>query len=121
MPATKLTSVLEQEHQSIQKVVATMSLAADRLDAGHSLDTAILRDIITFLRSFSEEYHHAKRERFLFPLLEARGIPASGCPLAVLRHEHEKGRTLLSQLDDATQSFVTSGTGKDVLLSTLRS
>lgn len=120
MAATMSTSVLEEEHQTIQKVVAAMSLAADRLEAGPELDPAILRDAITFLRSFSEECHHAKEERFLFPLLEARGIPASGCPLAVLHHEHEKGRALLTQLEDATQAFLTSGAGRDGLVQTLR-
>jgi len=120
MTATKSTKVLEQEHQTIQKVVATMSVVADRLDTGHNVEAAILRDISTFLHDFSEECHHAKEERFLFPLLEARGIPASGCPIAVLHNEHEKGRALLAQLDDATQAFLTSGAAKDALGITLR-
>jgi len=120
MTATKSTKVLEQEHQTIQKVVATMSVVADRLDTGHNVEAAILRDISTFLHDFSEECHHAKEERFLFPLLEARGIPASGCPIAVLHNEHERGRALLTQLDDATQAFLTSGAAKDALGITLR-
>lgn len=120
MTATKATNVLEQEHRTIQKVVATMSLAADHLGAEHNLDPAILRDIITFLREFSEECHHGKEERFLFPLLEARGIPASGCPIAVLHNEHEKGRALLAQLDAATQVYSTSGAATDTLIMTLQ-
>ncbi len=120
MIATKATSVLEHEHRAIQKVVATMSLAADRLKAGQNLDPAVLGDIITFLREFSEQCHHAKEERCLFPLLEARGIPASGCPIAVLHNEHEKGRALLVQLDDATQAFRASGAAKEALIGTLQ-
>jgi len=118
MTATKATNVLEQEHRTIQKVVATMSLAADHLGSEQNVDPTILGDIITFLREFSDECHHAKEERFLFPLLEARGIPASGCPIAVLHNEHEKGRALLAQLDDATQAFLTSG-AKEALIITL--
>lgn len=121
MTATKCTSVLEQEHETIHKVIAAMSVAANRLEAGTALDPAVLRDFSAFLHGFSEECHHAKEERYLFPLLEARGIPASGCPLAVLHHEHEKGRALLMQLDDATQTFLTTGAGKDGLVLTLRS
>ena len=121
MTATKSTKVLEHEHEIIQKVIATMSLAADRLDTKQDVDPAILHEIIIFLRNFSEECHHVKEERFLFPLLEARGIPASGCPLAVLHNEHEKGRALLAQLEDATQVFLTSGAGKHALVTTLRS
>jgi hemerythrin-like domain-containing protein len=115
MTATKSTDVLEREHAVIQKVIATMSVAADRLDNSHNLETATLRDISAFLHDFSEQRHHAKEERFLFPLLEARGIPASGCPIAVLHNELEKGRALLTQLDDATQAFLTSGAAKEAL------
>ena len=119
MTATKSTTVLEEEHRIIQKVVATMSRAAEALENGHNVDPAILHDISTFLHTFSEECHHAKEEKFLFPLLEARGVPASGCPIAVLHNEHDKGRALLVQLDDATQTFLTCG-AKDALLITLR-
>ena len=120
MTATKSTAVLEQEHQTIQKVVAKMAIIADRLEAGGSENDGVLRDISTFLRQFSEECHHAKEEKYLFPLLEARGVPASGCPIAVLHHEHEKGHALLAQLNDAIQVFVTSGAGRDTLVTTLR-
>ena len=113
MTVTKATNGLQQEHQTIQKVVATMSLAADQLEAGQNVDPAIFGDTITFLRDLS--HHYAKEERFLSPLLEARGIPAS-----VLRNEHEMCRGLLAQLDDATQAFPTSGSAKDVLVMSLR-
>jgi hemerythrin-like domain-containing protein len=120
MTATKSTDVLEQEHKTIQKVVAALSVVADRLDAGETVDAAIFRDISTYLHDFSEDCHHAKEERFLFPLLETRGVPASGCPIAVLHHEHQKGHALLAQMDDATQTFIASGAGKDALVATLR-
>jgi hemerythrin-like domain-containing protein len=105
MTVTKATTVLQQEHQTIRKVVATTSLAADQLEAEQNLDCTVFGDTITFLRDLSEEcHHHAKEERFLPPLLEARGITASGCPIAVLHNEHKKGRgLLLAQLDEATQ------------------
>jgi hemerythrin-like domain-containing protein len=115
MTSTKSTDVLEREHKVIQKVIATMSVVADRLDNSHNVETTTLRDISAFLHDFSEQCHHAKEERFLFPLLEARGVPASGCPIAVLHNEHEKGRALLTQLDDATQAFLTSGAAKEAL------
>jgi hemerythrin-like domain-containing protein len=121
MIATKSTTVLEQEHQTIQKVVAKMSLLADRLEAGYAEDARVLRDLSAFLRQFSEECHHVKEEKFLFPLLEARGVPASGCPIAILHHEHEKGHALLQQLDDTIHVFSASGTGRDTLVTTLRS
>lgn len=120
VPDRRCTKVLEQEHQTIHKVAAAMSVVADRLDEGQAVDSAVLRDFSSFLHHFSEECHHAKEERFLFPLLEARGIPASGCPLAVLNHEHQKGRALLTQLDDSIQVFASTGADKNGLVLTLR-
>lgn len=120
MTVTKSTVVLEQEHQTIQKVLAKMAVIADRLEAGGAGSANVLHDISTFLHQFSVECHHVKEEKFLFPLLEARGVPASGCPIAVLHHEHEKGHALLAQLDDAIQVFVASGAGRDSLVNTLR-
>jgi hemerythrin-like domain-containing protein len=120
MTATKSTVLLEQEHQTIQKVIAKMAVIADRIDAGGSEDAGVLRDISTFLRQFSEECHHVKEEQYLFPLLEARGVPVAGCHIAVLHHEHHKGHALLVQLDDAIRVFIASGAGRDILVPTLR-
>jgi hemerythrin-like domain-containing protein len=120
MTATKSTALLEQEHQTIQKVIAKMAVIADRLEAGGSETDDVFRDISAFLKQFSEECHHVKEEKYLFPLLEARGVPASGCPIAVLHHEHEKGHALLAQLNDAIQVFVASSAGRDTLVTTLR-
>lgn len=120
MTATKATALLELEHQTIQKVIAKMSIIADRLETGGYENASVLRDISAFLRQFSEECHHVKEEKCLFPLLEERGVPASGCPIAVLHHEHEKGHALLAQLNDAIQVFVASGAGRETLVTTLR-
>jgi hemerythrin-like domain-containing protein len=129
MTATKSTAVLEQEHQLIQKVITKMAVIANRLEKGRneSVDMVqyistfeVLRAIITFLRQFSEECHQAKEENFLFPLLEARGVPAGGCPIAVLHNEHEKGRALLVQLENAIQAFIASGACRETVVATLR-
>lgn len=113
MTATKSTKVLEREHQAIQKVVATMSVVADRLDTVHNVEAAIVRNISTLGHDFSEECHHAKEERFLLPWFEARGVPASGCPIAVLHRDYEKCHASLAQPDDATPAFLLTAAGRD--------
>ncbi|HEX7361725.1 MAG TPA: hemerythrin domain-containing protein [Bryobacteraceae bacterium] len=121
MTVIKSTNVLEREHEAIHRVIAAVSITAEKLDADEPFDFGILLDFSAFLHDFSEAHHHAKEERLLFPLLEAKGVPASGCPIAVLHHEHEKGRALLKQLDDAIQVFLTTGAAKEDLTQTLRS
>lgn len=119
--ATKCTDVLEKEHEAIHKVIAAMSVVADRLESDQSFDSGTLPNFSTFLHDFSEGHHHTKEERLLFPLLEARGVPATGCPIAVLHHEHEKTCDLLKQFDDATEVFRTTGAARENLIQTLRS
>jgi len=46
----------------------------------------------------ADKCHHGKEEVHLFPFLEKRGVPARGCPMGALLHEHEQGRTLVTQL-----------------------
>jgi AhpD family alkylhydroperoxidase len=98
---------LEREHQVIQQAVAAASVMADRLEQSQPLNHAQLRDLAEFLHEYADRLHHEKEERLLFPLLEKRGVPASGCPLAALRHEHETGRALVSELS------ALAGTGGD--------
>ena len=68
MTVAKATNGLQQAHQTIKKVAATMSLVADQLEAGQNGDPAIFGDTITFLRDLSEECHYHARKRDFCPL-----------------------------------------------------
>lgn len=113
MSARKATETLEDEHRTIQRAVAAVTLFADKIETGGSVDPGLLDDIVRFFRVFGDECHHAKEEKLLFPLLESKGVPSQGCPLGALKKEHEKGRELVRQLA-ATRD-------KEVLLPLLRS
>ena len=93
--------VLEAEHRVIQKMVAGMSLLAERLEGGEPLDVSLLESIVAFLRTFADRCHHGKEETFLFPALIRRGVPSHGCPIGGLTMEHQKGRVMVGELADA--------------------
>jgi len=76
------TVALEHEHRIVQKVVAGMAILADELTEGKPVRPQLLKEIIEFLRGFVDQCYHAKEDKYLFPLLEQRGVPAGGCPLA---------------------------------------
>ncbi len=99
------TEVLEEEHRTIQKVVVAMAVLAQTLEDGGQVDPAVLQDIVAFMRTFADQCHHGKEEAHLFPALEKRGVPAHGCPLAALRHEHEKGRASVAALAEAVRAY----------------
>lgn len=112
---------LEGEHHVIQKVVGAMAVLAEGLGAGHEPPVATLRNIVQFMRTFADQCHHGKEEAHLFPCLETRGVPARGCPIGVLVHEHERGRTLVAQLAQATEAYASrNGAARDPVTEPLR-
>lgn len=100
----KPTEILEEEHHIIQTVVGVMAAFAEDLAAGKEPDCGILRDIVEFMRMFADKCHHGKEESHLFPLLEAKGVPVTGCPLGILVHEHQSGRKLVGELAEAADA-----------------
>ena len=101
--------MLEAEHHVIQTIVGAMAVLAEGLGAGQEPPVETLRNIVEFMRTFADKCHHGKEEAHLFPFLEKRGVPARGCPIGVLIHEYKRGRTLVAQLAQAIDAYV-SGT-----------
>jgi hemerythrin-like domain-containing protein len=101
--------MLEAEHHVIRKIVGAMAVLAEGLGAGQEPPVETLRNIVEFMRTFADKCHHGKEEAHLFPFLEKRGVPARGCPIGVLIHEYKRGRTLVAQLAQAIDAYV-SGT-----------
>jgi len=98
MMKAKATGELEHEHRIIEQVVGGMAVLIEKLESGEEVDQSVFTDLSEFLQTFGDTCHHGKEERYLFNLLEKKGVPVSGCPLAVLVHDHERGRQLMSDL-----------------------
>lgn len=97
------TAVLEREHDYIQRVVAALVRQSVAIEAGGEPDLPFLERAVDFLRTYSDRCHHGKEEEILFPLLEQRGVPGSGCPLGALRHDHVAGRVLVTDLANTVE------------------
>ncbi|HEX8925007.1 MAG TPA: hemerythrin domain-containing protein, partial [Terriglobales bacterium] len=102
----KATEALEREHELIQKVVAIMAQLVSQLELRHAVSSEVLRDLLQFMREFSEQCHHGKEESYFFPYLESKGVPSTGCPLAALKGEHAKSRQLLDDLNSAAAIYI---------------
>jgi len=101
----RATQSLEEEHHIIQTVVGAMVVLAEELERGKAPRAGILRDLVEFMQVFADKCHHGKEEGYLFPLLEAKGVPVTGCPLGILIHEHQSGRKLVAELADAVEAY----------------
>lgn len=102
----KATEELEREHKVIQKVVAVMAQIEEQLELRHTVNADVLRDLLQFMRVFSEQCHHGKEESYFFPYLETKGVPSTGCPLSALKGEHARSRQLLADLNSATADYI---------------
>lgn len=117
----KPTEVLEEEHHVIQKVVGAMAVLSARLERGEDVKGDTIKNVVEFMRTFGDRCHHGKEEVHLFPLLGKKGVPMTGCPIAVLIHEHEKGRFLVKQLSEAGTAYANGdGASKSVLIKSLQ-
>jgi hemerythrin-like domain-containing protein len=95
---------LEHENHIIERVVAAMAVLAEKLRSGKEVEARVLSDLVEFLQVFADDCHHGKEEHYLFPLLEKKGVLVSGCPLAVLLNEHDRGRRLMADLKQTSEA-----------------
>jgi len=95
------TQILMNEHRVIEQVLDCLDAISDSAMGLERLDCVDANKVIDFLFEFADGCHHAKEERVLFPALEAIGFSASQGPTAIMRMEHEHGRSLLAQMREA--------------------
>jgi hemerythrin-like domain-containing protein len=86
-------------------VVAAASAIADGLEREAHVPAAVLREIVDFMRNFADRCHHGKEEDLLFPALMSKGVTPTGCPLGVLVSDHNRGRTLVGNLEAAIDGY----------------
>ena len=104
----KATDELKKEHQGIELMLRILQSIAGKLGKGEQIAGEQLNGIMEFLSVFVDKCHHGKEEEFLFPVLEAAGVPRDGGPIGALMDEHEQGRRLVARLKKAVQNY-TSG------------
>lgn len=62
-------------------------------------------DVLAYLTEYVDGCHNKKEEDHLFPLLERRGVPRHGGPLAVMLADHEQSRALLERVCEAGLAY----------------
>jgi len=88
----KPTEDLKNEHRVIERMLAVVSIAADRLNAGQEVDSDVFVGAADFFKNFADKCHHGKEEKLLFKKMIERGMSGEVGPSAVMLREHEDGR-----------------------------
>lgn len=97
MSTPRWDEYLVHEHELIERAMAVLKQQLADLRAAASRPRLMAR-ALDFLLAFGDRVHNVKEERFLFPLMEERGIPREGGPLGVMLREHEAERELLARM-----------------------
>jgi len=99
------TEVLMTEHRAIERVLEVLERMMAKYEAEDQLDIKTISDIVDFLRTFADGYHHAKEEKLLFPTLNAKGMSFESGPVAVMLHEHDNGRRYIRGLSGGIEKY----------------
>ena len=94
-------ATLVQEHRIIQQVLACLDKLTQQAEIGGTLDVDSARDAVDFFRRFADGCHHVKEEELLVPIMNAKGFSFQNGPLADMRREHQLGRDLLMEVENA--------------------
>ena len=93
------------EHRVIEKLLDVLEIVLSRIESRETINKEFFDTVIDFARNFIDKCHHGKEEEALFPLLEERGVSREGGPIGVMLFEHELGRDLVKELEDAVKRF----------------
>lgn len=92
---TDWAELLMTDHQTTEKVFDAVSNAFRSPDGP---STRMIGALVDYVEGYVEGCHNKKEENHLFPLIESRGVPRHGGPLAVMLAEHEQSKDLVARL-----------------------
>ncbi len=95
--------LLIEDHQTSEKVFEAVAKAFTTAAAP---PPEVVRDMLDYFVNYLDGCHNKKEENHLFPLIEQRGIPRQGGPLAVMLQEHEQSRALLATLTATAKAYL---------------
>jgi len=98
----KWTELLMRDHETTEQVFD----AGERILEASRPDPQLVDKLLDYFVGYVEACHNRKEEDHLFPLIEKRGIPSHGGPLAVMLMEHEQSKQLLAELKSLGTDYV---------------
>jgi DUF438 domain-containing protein len=94
---TRWDDFLVAEHEMIERAMAVLRSNLEKIDEAIAAPLQMQR-AIDFLLEFGDKVHNTKEEKFLFPLMEQKGLPIEGGPIGVMLMEHDAERNLLQRM-----------------------
>lgn len=95
------------DHQTTERVFEAI---ANALKTAEGPSPQMVEAFLKYALEYADACHNKKEEEHLFSLLERRGVPRDGGPLAVMLEEHEQSRRLLARLEPAARGCAQGNT-----------
>jgi hemerythrin-like domain-containing protein len=102
---TSPLEILSSEHRIIERGLRALDGMCARIERDEKVPPEALSQLLDFIRTFADRFHHGKEEAHLFPALEEHGVPRAGGPVGVMLDEHEMGRQLVAELARAAAGY----------------
>jgi len=96
---------LKHEHRVIEQGLRALNGICLRFSSGEQIPAEALAQLLDFIRTFADRFHHGKEETYFFPVLEQQGVVRENGPLHIIESEHEIERELLAELDHQIRAY----------------
>ena len=111
---------LSNEHGLIRQYLDNLAMAIERIEQGQRPPREFFDKAAEFARAFADKFHHFKEEHILFTLLAQKHSGEIDAQLETLRHQHERGRSLVAAWARAIDGYAAGDPQKtDELLESL--
>lgn len=97
--------ILINEHKNIKKVLSAIRKDCEELVEGKPVDIEFYRNVIDFVRNYSDKYHHQKEEKKLFNVMSEINENIKNGPVMGMLMEHDLGRMYIKNLDEAISDY----------------
>jgi hemerythrin-like domain-containing protein len=102
---SKAIAALKHEHRVIERSLRTLDGICVKLQRGIEVPAETLAQLIDFIRTYADGFHHGKEEAHLFPALLKSGVSREGGVIGMMLDEHEAGRAFIRELTEAAQAY----------------
>jgi hypothetical protein len=96
--------IIGDDHRDLWRVITTVDLVADEIDAGSAVDAAFFAAVFDYFGQFMEGCHHRKENEHLFPFL-SRHSPAAAAVLERLQALRGSSPQLLDALREKSAAL----------------
>ena len=96
---------LKHEHRVIEQGLRALNGICLRFSSGEQVPAEVLAELLDFIRTFADRFHHWKEEAYFFPILEGQGIMRQGGPLEMMEKEHQLERELLAEMGSDVKAY----------------